>query len=316
MILMALPLLMILRPALLLALLVLLGGGVLVAVLPRRRGAMAADERQYPGLAALRRTTVTCRTVAVAVGIAAVSAVVAAGGLGVGAALAPATFAVVQVVGVLVADVLTRESARRPGSASLEVRQVRDYLPRGLTRVVGVLAAVLLGALAWTAAVAGPDDLGRAGRALAYTCAQGCDAGAHTPWPGSFYAVPMALGLVLLLGLGALAVRGTVRRPRDGSDEQLVRVDDAVRRRSVESVVAAVGIALSAGLLGIGLAAGAPVLADAHVPGSLRAGAGVLVVSGLAATPVLVWCVLVLLFPVATATPGRQADTVRLGAPA
>ena len=276
---------------------------VLAVVLPRRRAALAADDVRYPGLVDLRRTTTTCRVTAVLLGGVVLVAVAGSGPLGRGLALAPAAFAAVQVAGVLVADLLTRDSARRPGAASLEVRRVRDYLPRRLVTVVGALAAVLLAELAWAAAVASQDDLGRPGRALAYRCSAGCDGGAHTPWPGSFYAVPLVVGLVGVVLAGALAVRQTVRRPRDGSDAQVVRLDDAVRRRSVEAVVAGIGTAFAAGLVGIALAAGAPVLADPGVPAALRAGAGVLVAAGCVALPLLAWCVVVVLMPTAASAP-------------
>lgn len=315
MILVFVPWLVLQRP-LTLAILAAVVVGLVAVALPRRRAALAADEVRYPGLSTLRRTTTTCRTVAVVVGVGVLVVVAGTGPLGRGVALAPAAFAAVQVLGILVADVLTRDSARQPGSASLEVRRVRDYLPRPLTAVVAVLAVALLAWLAWAAAVAAPDDLGRAGRALAFRCATGCDAGARTPWPGTYYAVPMTLGLLGVVALAGLAVRTTVHRPRDGADEQLVRLDDAVRRRSVESVVAAVGAAFAAGLVGVGLVAGLPVLADTQVPAALRAGAGLLAGAGVVALPALAWCVLVLLLPVTTAAPGRLARATDLGAPA
>lgn len=315
MILVALPWLRLQRPLVLAAVAAVVVALVLVAV-PRRRAALAADEARYPGLASLRRTTSTCRALAVVVGVGVLVMVAGTGPLGRGLALAPAAFAAVQVLGVLVADLLARDSARRPGIASLEVRRVRDYLPRPLTAVVAVLAVALLGGLAWAAAVAAPDDLGRAGRSLAYRCSAGCDRGAHGPWPGSYYALPMAVGLVALLAVAAIAMVVTVRRPRDGSDPELVRLDDAVRRRSVESVVAAVGTAFAAALAGVGPVAAMPVLADGQVPAALRAGAGVLVGSGLVALPVLASCVLVLLLPVTTAAPGRVPGAGELGAAA
>ena len=310
----ALPLLL-LRPALGLTALAALAAATVLLTAPRRRAALAADEDRHPALVALRRTTAACRGAALAAGAVAAVAVAGTGSLGRGAALAPAAFALAQLLGVLVADALTRDSARRPGRASLEVRRVRDYLPRPLTAVVGALAVTLLAELVWASAVAGPDDLGRPGRALVYRCASGCDGGAHTPWPGSYYAVPMGAGVAGAALLALLAVHVTVRRPRDGSDERLVRLDDAVRRRSVEAVVAAVGAAVAAALLGLALAAGAPVLADGHVPAALRAGAAVLVAAGLVALPVLTWSVVVLLVP-GGATAGRRPDGSRVGAPA
>src|SRR6478609_2436346 len=178
---------------LLLAVAAVAAAAVLVAV-PRRRALVALDQQAFPGLARLRRTTVVSRLVALALGLVVLVAVGAAGHLGRGLALAPAAFAAVQVLGVLVGDLVSEHDARTPGSAGLEVRRVRDFLPVRLT-LVTVLAAGALGALlGGSTLVAAPDDLGRAGRALSYRCAEDCTSGSLGPWPGSYYSLPMAVG--------------------------------------------------------------------------------------------------------------------------
>ncbi len=144
---------------------------------------------------------------------------------------------------------------------------------------------------AWATAVASPDDLGRAGRSLATTCGPGCT-GSRGPWPGSFYTVPLAVGLLLVLVLAVVAARAVVRRPRNGADPDVVRLDDVARRRALETVVAAVGVAVGATLAGSGAVAALALLGS----GALAAGGAALlaVLLGLAVT---VWSTAVLVLP-------------------
>ena len=269
---------------------------VLVAV-PRRRALVAADEAAFPGLAHLRRTTLAARLVAVLVGLVALVPVGTVGRLGQGLARVPAAFAAVQILGVLAADLVARHDARTPGSAGLEVRRARDFLPQGLTRMTGLAAGALTVLLVWATMVASPDDLGRAGRSLSYTCVDDCDSGALGPWPGSFYSVPLALALLTVTALAALAVVATVRRPRDGSDAEVLRVDDAVRRRSVESVLASLCVAVSASLAGTGLVAGLGLVGQSRAPLGLQIAGWLALAAGLAALVLLAWCLVVLTLP-------------------
>lgn len=75
-----------------------------------------------------------------------------AGALGRGLLLAAPVFGLCVLAGVVAGEVSVRPAAGRTRAAVLEVRRVRDYLPRGLTRaVLGATAA--LAALAALAAV-------------------------------------------------------------------------------------------------------------------------------------------------------------------
>ncbi|GAA2755272.1 hypothetical protein [Actinopolymorpha rutila] len=273
---------------------------------PRRRALVAVDEAAHPGLARLRRSTLLGRGLAMVVGAIAAVVTASTGGLGRGFAVAPAVFAAVQVVGVLAVDLLARDDARTPGTAGLEVRRVRDFSARGLVRVAVAAGAVLALFLAWAGAVAGPDDLGRAGRALTYSCTAGCDHGTLSPWPGSYYSVPMAVALLLVLA--GVAIRVTVRRPRNGAVPEIVAVDDVVRRRSVESVLAALGVAFTGSLAGAALPAGGRLagLGQNHGPVVLQATGWCMVLAGLVALVCLVWCLVVLLLPGAGA--GAEPD--------
>src|SRR3712207_4896776 len=94
-------------------------------------------------------------------------------------------------------------------SAALEVRRARNYLPRRLTAAVAGTGALLAVVLTATTATGSADDLGRAGRSLVRRCSA-VQGGASGPWPGSFYALPLALMVVVGLVLAAIALRRVV----------------------------------------------------------------------------------------------------------
>ena len=122
-----------------------------------------------------------------------------------------------------------------------------DYLPRALPAAVGVITVLHLATLALTTASASPDDMGRAGRQIAAQCGQ--TSTTASPYPGSFYSVPLTL---LLLVIGAVAVASltaVVHRPRGFAPDDVG--DDALRRRSATQVLAAVGAAVAASHAGI-----------------------------------------------------------------
>ncbi len=280
---------------------------VVLLTVPRRRSLVAMDKAAFPRLARLHRSMLLARLAGILLGLAVIVPVATSGRLGRGLMLVPAVFAAVQILAVLTGDVIARHDARTPGSAGIEVRRVRDFLPAGLTRLTTLAAAALTVLLAWATVVASPDDVGRPGRSLAYTCTEDCSSGRLGPWPGSFYSVPMALALLAVVVLGGTAVLGTVRRPRNGSDSEIVRVDDAVRRRSVESVVASMGIAVSASLAGVGVFAGFGLAAENRAPVDLRMVGWFALGGGLASLVLLVWCLVILLLPGGRAADGRLA---------
>jgi hypothetical protein len=76
-----------------------------------------------------------------------------------------------------------------------------------------------------------------------------------TPFPGAYYTAGMAASIVAVLALAWVGVIATTRRPRNGADPELVRVDDALRRQTVEGIVAALGLAASVTLAGLAYAA-------------------------------------------------------------
>lgn len=270
---------------------------IATVVVPGRRALPPAGDGVHRGLARLRRVTLASRISALVVGVALLVAAASTGGLGRGLMLAPVLFGGCQVLGVLLADAIAHRSARTPGTAAVEVRRVRDFLPTALTRVVIASGIVLGGCLIWTTALASADDQGRRGRALSYACTTDCARASVGPWPGSYYSAPLAIGLFIVVALTLLAVRFTAARPRNGADPEILRVDGAIRRRSVESALAGAGVALVGSLAGIAAVVGLRLLDAQHAPSGLSAAAlPAAIVAGLALVG-LIWCVALLVVP-------------------
>ncbi len=275
---------------------------VLIAV-PRRRRLVAINEHDFPGLARLRSASTSARIVGLVVGLMVVVPLTVGLRFGLGVFLAPAVFAATQILATLAAGIITHDAARSPGISGLEVRRIRPYLPKGLTGLTVATTVALAIALAWTTATAEADDMGNVGRAVSfsYPCNGECAMGT-SPWPGSFYSIPIAVLFAIVSALALATIIVIVRRPRNGSDPEIVRVDDLVRARAVETIVAAVGAGSAVTLLGVSFLVanflgnpGNPVPILLRVPGW---GAVFLTVGALAMG---VWCVVILLLPGATA---------------
>ena len=241
--------------------------GILAAVVAGRRRAtrLTFDTEAYPGLVALRRSTMAFRWVGLAVGIPLGLATIP---IGRGAPLAfasPLVTGLVTVIAILIGQQLFYSRARTEGSAGVETRRVRDYLPTRPLFWTSVATVALLVTTMFTTLAASPDDGGRPGRALTSVwmdplweadeagALQRTDVphvGTVSPFPGSFYTLAIIVGLALLVAIAAAALVLTARRPRNGADPELVRVDDALRRITAEGIVAASGMGVAGSLLG------------------------------------------------------------------
>jgi hypothetical protein len=272
----------------------------------RRNRAITFDKVRYPGLATLRRSTTTARYVGLAAAFAVFVLVSLAGRLNWGLFLAPQAAGAVLVLAVMVGQQVAYGKARTAGVAAIERRLVRRYLPRGLSVAVGVFLVVLIGLATWTTLAASQDSLGLY-RAFSVI---GTDtvmmdgnpevvlAGStRSPFPGGFYTMRLAVGLPVLLVLGALALWLTARRPRNGADETLVAVDDALRRQTAEGIVAAMGLAVSLSLFGVALGAASAVGGMAEFGAWYVVGAVVLGIVALASLLVAAWCTVLVLVP-------------------
>ncbi|MEU1965890.1 hypothetical protein ABZ541_19395 [Micromonospora sediminicola] len=217
-----------------------------------------------PRQRAIRRTT-RWRWVGVAVGATLGVAVAAADPLDLGALLAAPVFGICVLVGVLIGEASVAPPGGPTRTAALEVRTVRDYLPRRMSRAVAVAAVGLLALLVVTSANSGPDDAGNPGRALELRCPP-TTAEEHGPWPGAFYSVPLAVVVLLGLVVAYVVLRNIVRRPRPGGTPDLIAVDNASRRRTARAVTGAVGILVGLPLAGVAATASWALLSTACGP--------------------------------------------------
>lgn len=276
----------------------LLVAGLLVGVL-LLRPALQVPER----LGAVARATRRWRLAGLVAGLVVAGLAADTGGLGRGLLLAAPLLALCVLLGVVIGELGVRPPAGDRRSAALEVRSARDALPRVLTPLV-VAALVVLGALlAFTSAVASADDLGRAGRALSRACSP-VSTESRGPWPGSFYAVPLAVLVTAGLLLAAVALHSIARRPRQGEDQL---VDDALRRQAATGVVAAVGLLAAVPLFGTALFTAPGLLQVCAAPAAWTwTGRALLVVAPLALA-LGTWCAALLVVPgtVRTSEPAR-----------
>ncbi|GAA1935334.1 hypothetical protein [Nocardioides marmoribigeumensis] len=231
-----------------------------------------------------------------AVGVVAAWGVDRVSDLGRGTMLAVPLVALGLLAGVLVGETRGLAPAQGTRHASLQVRRVADHLPRVLTAAVAAGLTGLLGLLAAGIALGSPDDLGRAGRSLAISCGNGFGQ-ARGPWPGSFYAVPLAAVLLGGAVASALAARAVVRRPlRLGADADLAAETQA-RRSSVADVVAALGVLVAVPLGGVAVTTAGALNGIDCRPGSWTALLLVATVLALAALALLVASAATLLRP-------------------
>lgn len=227
---------------------------VLGVVFAMRRPAAAADDPAVASaVLATHRHTLRWRlgglAAAVGVPLLLVTGVLplpvdSAPGLGRGLAVAPALGSVLFLLGVVVGELTAPRARTRQRTATLETRRVTDVLPARMAAVVGTGVLLLTALLTATSAAGAPDDLGRPGRALAATCpVDGSGALASSsvgPWPGTFYAVPIAAGIVAtaLITLTGLVV--VARRPRPGA--AAATLDTLLRRQAARNLLLAVGV--------------------------------------------------------------------------
>lgn len=231
--------------------------------------------------------------------------------LGRGLMLAPVAVGTGLLLGVALGEAMVRPVAHAGvRTAALTPRRVLDHAPRALTLVVGGTVVVSAATLAFTSLTASADDLGRDGRVLARTCtADQADlfmSAARGPYPGSYYSVPLAIGLLVAVALAVVTARRVVLRPRGSGSAS----DDVLRRRAVTAVVAALGVAVAAPLAGTALITASALGGhDCPAPGW---DALAIVMGGvvLASVVTVGWCLLALLVP-GTSLRRRTAEAVR-----
>jgi len=262
--------------------------GLLIAAL-LRRPPLRVPER----LGAVARSTRRWRLAGLLVGLAAAATSVLSGALGRGVLLAGPLFGLCVLLGVVAGELGVRAPADARRSVTLEVRRPSDYLPRLLTSAVGVATVLLSGLLAFTSAIGSSDDLGRAGRSLTRACSDFSVQG-RGPWPGSFYAWPLAAVILVGLVVAGVALASVTRRPRQGEDPSL---DDALRRQVATGVITAVGLLVTVPLVGVGTVAAAGLLQICAAPTAWTVVGTLLLAVVPLALALGFWCAAVLLAP-------------------
>lgn len=243
-----------------------------------------------------RRQAAGWRAAGFAAGVAVAVVTAGAGSLGRGVMLAPALFGLALVAGVLGGELAVRPPSAGPRTATLDVRRVRDYLPRGHSVAVASAAAGLLALLGVATAAGSPDDLGRAGRSLAGACSAvlGWSTG---PWPGSYYALPLAATVGVGLLAAAAVLWRVTSRPRVGGSAELWESDEALRGRSAEAVTAACGVLVAAPALGVVAVTASALQRSPCPPGWWAVATAVLGLFSVLLLGLLGWCTAVLLAP-------------------
>ncbi len=254
-------------------------------------------------LRAVARSTRRWRLAGVLVGLTVAATAGQSGALGRGLLLAGPLFSLCVLLGVVAGELGVRAPADARRSATLEVRSARSYVPRALTWAVGAAAVLLGGLLAFTTAIGSADDLGRAGRSLARACSD-VSAESRSPWPGSFYAWPVVVVVLLGLVLASIAIASVTRRPRQGEN---LAVDEAMRRQVATGVIAAVGLLVTVPLVGVGTVAASGLLQICAAPSAWTAIGTFLIGVVPLALALGVWCGVVLVVPgrVRAAEPAR-----------
>lgn len=221
-------------------------------LLPTVRGRAVRFAKVPPAAVEVYRHTRRWQLIGLLAGVPS-AIVVGAVPLGLGLMMAAPVFGLCVLAGVLIGEsTAPRLASRDTRTAVLEVRRLRDYLPAHLTAVVAALAGGLMAILIVATATANGDDLGRAGRALTVTCPGGLVKGG-TPWPGSYYSIPLAVLLLTGLTMAAMAFHRVVGRPRPGTDAEIRAVDDFLRRRAGQRILAACGVLVAVPSVGVAL---------------------------------------------------------------
>lgn len=166
-------------------------------------------------------------------------------GPGLAAAVAPAASAIVFLLAICLSELTIRRSETPTRTAQVTARRVRDLLPRG-PLALALLALALLGSVLVGGVMLGSaDDLGRAGRSLSATCtdAAGTVTGnqSHGPWPGSYYAIPIAVAALIAIALSAITLAVISRRPSPGTES--TSLDLVLRQWSGRDVLHALALA-------------------------------------------------------------------------
>lgn len=214
-------------------LLAVLAVALLVWLLARSRTPLTAPE--HAAVVHLHRRSTRWFAWAVVLALVTTVALFALAGVSLGrvAALAPAVGGMALILVMCVGELRSPRQTTLTRTALARPRRVRDHIGAGPLALATIAVAALATTLVVGTVMGSPDDLGRAGRALTTVCGDATTV--RGPWPGSYYAIPIAAALLVGLVAAAVTCRTIAARPAPRVEE--ADVDDAVRRWSTRSVL-------------------------------------------------------------------------------
>lgn len=234
-----------------LLLVLLLAVAVAVATALVRRTPPSSDQSVAAARVHARRGVVA------ATGVGAVAAIGTAvsrvgdtgpGGLGVTALLVPTAFGIGALLCLLLAELTWPRPDGAVRRADLVHRSSLDAPPRWLVRAAA-LAVVAAGVVLGGGALLADDS----GRGYTWASSDGVFSATSSPFPGAFYGVPAALGLVVVWALALAGLRVVAERPAVTVDDPAT--ETALRRASAHRLLrTAVGTTavVVGGLLAVG----------------------------------------------------------------
>ncbi|WP_212554859.1 hypothetical protein [Tsukamurella paurometabola] len=244
------------------------------------------------------------RASAVALGFAAVLAVIAAGSLiatdeyGRGIVLAGPVFLLVVQFGLAADTAIISTSVRTKGDvrvAGLSPRKVSDNMPRALAAATLIVVIVALTFVAIASAVASTDD--DSGKDIAFASANEYG-GVETfsPFPGAFYSVPLAAVLVVSMIVGAGTLVGAGRWGALNQPTMDLALRLGISTRSVAASAMSAGLTLA--IVGWMLFAAALQVSGSPDDSTLwRFGTYAFPIAALVGIVVGMWAFLAFLFP-------------------
>ena len=172
-----------------------------------------------------------------------------------GRCLRPAAFGLCVLLATALGETVVRPTPPRGSPLGLAVHRAgcattAHGSPPGL---VAAMLVVSVATMLFTTLTASYDE-GTDGYGRQVSCSTTDLASSRGPYPGSYYTLPLAMVLLVVLLVAGVAARQVVQRPRGMAQSDLD--DDALRRRSLDVIVSATGLAVSAPLVGVALFAG------------------------------------------------------------
>ena len=243
--------------------------GLMVWQATRQTHRAKLDVQALPGLARINRWTLILRYTGIAVGLLTLPACWSIGQFGVGVFITPAVLGCTIEASLIIGEVICFRAASQPGVAGLERRRFKTYVHRGLVATLASLTVVTAALVIWGWNLSASD--GRSFNVVVQGTTPTSPAtwffpcGSESPFPGPYYGHFLVIAWLIAAVLAAAALVIVAIRPRNGADNTLAAYDDALRRRSVRTIVTTMigATAGSLAVMAVGLQGGHAMLTQA-----------------------------------------------------